>query len=184
MENKQLDKIWNMQNETVSIQNAEEIITKAKRQRKVQVLGVVIMGLTVLILLGFTIYVLPLQWNNFSLGLILMIGSLLFRIILEMVTMHRKKSKLIAMDAKSYRSYLKKFYQMRLIINYVVTPVCFVIYIYGFYLLLPYFKNEFSEGFYTYILISGIISLLVIAIIIINSVLKEHRFLRTLKEKL
>ena len=180
MENRQLDKLWNMQNGAASINTSEDIIFIAKRQRRSQVLGIIIMGLTVVILMVYSLIVLPRHWNNFSFGLVLMIGSLVFRIILEMVTMHRKKSKLITMDAKTYSFYLKGFYKSRLIINFFVTPISFAIYSYGFYLLLPYFKNEFSERFYTYLLISGIISLLVLAAIIVKSILKEHRILKTI----
>ena len=183
MENDFLDKVWHMQDENMRISNAETIINRAKRQRKHQIFGTIIMSITVAVLIGYTIYTLPNSWNDFSSGLILMISSLLFRIILEVVTIHRKESKLISMDTKSYRSYLKKFYRWRLLINYLVTPICVVLYIYGFYLLLPYFKNEFSEGFYGYILISGIISLVIIIAIIVYNIMKERHFLEKLKKK-
>ena len=96
-----------------------------------------------------------------------MIFSLTLRIILEFYSIYRKENQLISMAQKSYHAYLKKYYKIRLMINYVITPVCIAVYLFGFYLLLPYFKEYFSKAFYTYILISGIISLLVVIAIII-----------------
>ncbi|MEL7006278.1 MAG: hypothetical protein AAFN93_26655, partial [Bacteroidota bacterium] len=72
-------------------------------------------------------------------------------------------------------------YQSRLRINYIITPICFAIYVFGFTMLLPFFKNEFSGGFYTYILISGFVSFFVLIIIIAYGILKEHRMLRKLR---
>ncbi len=113
---------------------------------------------------------------DFALGLLLMISSLTFRVILEFITIYRKESQLISLDNPSYRKYLRKHYSIRLKVNYIVPPICFVIYIFGFIKLLPYFKQEFSEEFYTYILIFGTVSLLVIAGIVINTVSKQLRF--------
>lgn len=181
MENNILNNIWNSQ-DNESISNPEAIISKAKKQRKRQYWSVLIMSLTVAILIGYTIFVSPNQWNNFALGLLLMILSLVFRILLELRTIYLKESKLISLDNKSYKTYLKKHYKLRLWINYIITPICIAIYIYGFYLLLPYFKREFSEGFYLYLLISGFASIAGVIAVIIYSIRKELRFLNKLKQ--
>ncbi|WP_243471639.1 hypothetical protein [Winogradskyella sp. MH6] len=181
MENDILNNIWNSQ-DNESISNPEAIISKAKKQRKRQYWSVLIMSLTVAILIGYTIFVSPNQWNNFALGLLLMILSLVFRILLELRTIYLKESKLISLDSKSYKTYLKKHYKLRLWINYIITPICIAIYIYGFYLLLPYFKREFSEGFYLYLLISGFASIASVIAVIIYSIRKELRFLNKLKQ--
>jgi hypothetical protein len=180
MENDILNNIWSSQDKT-TVSNPEAIINKAKKQRRRQYGSILIMGLTVIILIGFTIFVSPSQWNNFTLGLLLMISSLVFRITLELGTIYLKDQKLIILDNKSYKSYLKRHYKSRLWVHYLITPICLAIYIYGFYLLLPYFKREFSEGFYLYILISGFGSIAGIIAIIIYSIRKELRFLNKLK---
>ncbi|WP_138434143.1 hypothetical protein [Winogradskyella algicola] len=180
MENDILNNIWSSQDKT-TVSNPEAIINKAKKQRRRQYGSILIMGLTVTVLIGFTIFVSPSQWNNFTLGLLLMISSLVFRITLELSTIYLKDQKLIILDNKSYKSYLKRHYKSRLWVHYLITPICLAIYIYGFYLLLPYFKREFSEGFYLYILISGFGSIPGIIAIIIYSIRKELRFLNKLK---
>ncbi|RZN80958.1 MAG: hypothetical protein EVB11_11000 [Winogradskyella sp.] len=183
MENDFLNKLWNAQDDNSGINSPKDIIAKAKTQRRRQLGAILIMSITVLVLLAFIIYVSPNKWNNFTLGLILMISSLTFRIILEFGSIYQRESRLVSMDSKSYTSYLKSYYKARVIINYVVTPICIAVYIYGFYLLLPYFKTQFSEGFYLYILISGIVSLIAIIAIITYSIRRESRFLQQLKKQ-
>jgi hypothetical protein len=87
------------------------------------------------------------------------------------------------MNQTSYHAYLKKYYRIRQIINYSITPLCIALYSIGFYFLLPYFKEIFSEGFYIYIIISGVISIIVVRTIIIYSIKKEQRFLEYLNER-
>jgi hypothetical protein len=180
MENDTLKNIWSIQGKDFTPSPAKDIINKAKKQRQGQYIGIGVMGITVLILVAYSIYFATTFWNNFTLGLVLMISSLLFRIVLEVITVYKKENRLIEMDSKSYHSYLKKHYRLRLIINYYITPLCFIIYAYGFYLLLPFFKREFSNGFYNYLLVSGILSILVVLGIVINSVVKERRFFKEL----
>ena len=182
MENDILNDTWDKQRGSSSLAKPADIISKAKKQRNGQYISITVMAITVLILVVYAGYFAMSHWNSFTLGLILMISSLLFRVILEVASVFKKESQLISMDSKAYQNYLMKHYRRRLMINYIITPLCFGIYIYGFTLLLPYFKREFSDGFYTYLLISGFGSLAVILGIIINSVLKERRFLKELKD--
>ncbi len=181
MKNDKLQQLWNDQVTDLSTEHANDVIKKAKNQRRGQYITITVLVVTVLILLIFSIYFVN-QWNDFAVGLILMISSLVFRVTLEFVSLYRKEGQLISLDITSFRKYLKKHYQLRLRINYFVTPVCFAIYVIGFIKLLPYFKQELSKGFYNYILISGIISLLVLIGIIVNSILKENRFLKQLNK--
>lgn len=183
MENDILNKLWKTQNYDVSNQNSRDIISKARQQRTGQYISITVMLITVLILVAYAIYHAFDNWNTFNTGLSLMISSLTFRIILEQYTLYRKESQLISMDLRSFQRYLKKYYKIRMIINYIITPLSIAVYITGFYLLLPYFKGYFSQGFYTYIIVSGIISLLGIMIIILNSIIKEQRFLNQFKKK-
>lgn len=181
MENDKLNQLWNSQDHDLSSESPNDIIKKAKNQRGKQYITILILIITVVIVVLFAVYYSNNQWNNFTLGLTMMISSLVFRIFLEFISLYRKESQLISLDNKSFKAYLKKHYQLRLRINYIITPICFLVYVIGFIKLLPYFKEELSKGFYNYILISGTISLLVIIAIIINSIRKESRFLQHYK---
>lgn len=180
MENDNLNKLWETQGVENLKYSSKDVITKAKKQRNGQYLTIAILSVTVMIIMVYAFYFAFSEWNTFNLGLLLMISSLIFRIVLEFYSIYRKEERLISMDHRSYHAYLKKYYQIRLTVNYVVTPVCIAVYVSGFYLLLPYFKEYFSRAFYVYILFSGTISLLIITGIIIYSITKEHRFLRQL----
>ena len=140
------------------------------------------MSITVLILLIYTIYCISNEWNDLMLGLVLMISSLTFRIFLEFISLYRKESQLVLLDNLAFKKYLKKHHKTRLQVNYIITPICFAIYTFGFTRLLPYFKQAFSEGFYSYVLISGIASLFVLALIVVRSILKESEYLNQLNK--
>jgi len=150
MEKDKLNQLWNDQNDMLQSLSSNDIKKRAKKQRKGQFITILILSITVLVLIVFTIYVGVSQWNNFTLGLTLMISSLVFRVLLEFITLHRKDQQLISLDHKSFREYLKRYYKLRLKINYVITPLCFALYVIGFVKLLPYFKAELSEWFYTF----------------------------------
>lgn len=178
-----LNNIWESQGRNLSIPLADEIISIAKKQQNRQYLGIIIKGITILILLIYTFYYSFNKWNSFNLGLLIMVTSLMIRIIIEFFALYKKEHKLISLDHKTYQSYLKQHYKKRLIVNYIITPVCFISYIIGFCLLLPYFKESFSQSFYYYILVSGFLSMVVILGIIIRSISKEQQFLKMLKIK-
>ncbi|CAL2090379.1 conserved membrane hypothetical protein [Tenacibaculum sp. 190524A05c] len=181
MENDKLNQLWKSQKDNSNTNTPESIIKLAQKQRNGQFLSITILSITVIILIAYTIYCSVYEWNNFTIGLLLMIASLVFRIALETISLYRKEQQLIALDSKAFQKYLGKHFKLRKIINYVITPICFIIYTYGFTKLLPYFKQEFSEGFYTYILISGFLSILIIAIIVAYSIRRENKFYEELK---
>ncbi len=183
MKNDILSQIWKSQQNHLSLDSPQDIIKKAQKQRNGQFITMAVLLITIIILIAYAIKYAGSNWNDFTFGLILMISSIAFRLILEYITIYKKKSKLIVLDNQSFQKYLKKHYRMRLKINYIITPICVGTYVFGFTKLLPYFKNEFSEGFYTYILISGIASLILLSAIIITSVLKEQSFLKQLSGK-
>ncbi|CAL2060482.1 hypothetical protein [Tenacibaculum sp. 190524A05c] len=181
MENDKLNQLWKSQKDNSNTNTPESIIKLAQKQRNGQFLSITILSITVIILIAYTIYCSVYEWNNFTIGLLLMIASLVFRIVLETISLYRKEQQLIALDSKAFQNYLAKHFKFRKIINYGITPICFIIYTYGFTMLLPYFKQEFSKGFYTYILISGFLSILIIAIIVAFSIRRENKFYEELK---
>ncbi|GHB24340.1 NrfD/PsrC family molybdoenzyme membrane anchor subunit [Mongoliitalea lutea] len=183
MESDKLQELWNQQGGKMPSFTPQDILQKAKKQRKGQYISITVLVLTVLVLSVYTWLYAFNQWNSFNLGLLLMISSLVVRVIIELLSIYRKESRLVSMDHKSYHAYLKKYYGIRRIVNYLVTPVCVITYIIGYTLLLPYFKEYFSQGFYTYIQVSGAVSIGGIIILILYSIVKEERLLKQLQSK-
>lgn len=182
MENDILNQLWN-DDKQFSLLQPKEIIKKARSQRQRQYIAIIVLSLTVLILVVYAGFYFPKNFNDFSLGLLLMILPLVFRIVLEFASIYKKQSKITEMETKAYHNYLKQYYRFRKVVNYIITPVCFGIYVYGLSLLFPYFKREFSNGFYIYLVVSGIVSLVVIAGIIIRGIVKENSFCKNINEK-
>ncbi len=180
MENKTLHQIWDQQAATTTALEPQEIIKKAAVQQNKQKIGIAVMGITTAILIAYAIWQFPQEINMFIVGLCIMIASLFVRIVIEIKSNWRKAKEIVQLDGKHYLSYLKAFYTKRKRIHFVVTPLCFGAYIFGLWQLFPYFKAEFSSGFYTYLIVSATLSLLVVGMIIINQVKKELRFLKTL----
>lgn len=180
MKNKSLDQIWAEQSTNIPNVAWSEISKKANAQRRKQNIGIGVMSLTLAVIIGYSIWQFPKEFNMFIVGLLIMILALVLRIGLEFYFKLQKGSQMIRLNAKEYLSYLKSYYGSRKLIHYVVTPICFGGYVCGLLLLFPYFKEAFSEGFYLYLVISGIVSLLVIAVIIVNQVIKELQFIKQL----
>lgn len=180
MENN-LETLWKSTTNT-SIPNANTIFKEIAKRKYKQRWSYIILSITLLILLVYSTFFLPLVINNFSIGLAVMMGTLIVRICVERYSQYKKEKQLLLLSYNSYKNYLQSFYKKRKWINYVLTPICFLTYIYGFTLLLPYFKTEFSSGFYLYILISGFGSLAVLAIFIAFQIRQEMRFLKNATE--
>lgn len=182
MENNELTQLWSEQKSALSDINAQQMINSSNKQRNKQLIGIIVMSITVMVLIIYAWTFFSSQWNNFNSGLLLMISSLVFRIALEFYYRWIKESKLVTLDYKKFNQYLINYYKARRWINYVITPLCFGLYCFGLTLLFPYFKTEFSNGFYQYLIVSGIGSLVIVAVIIIKGIVKENRFLTSLSE--
>ena len=75
------------------------------------------------------------------------------------------------------------FYRKRRVLHFVITPLLYATYIIGFVLLLPVFKQEFSNGVYLYFVFSGFGSLLVLAWFIYKANRKELSVLKKLQRE-
>ncbi|RXG13249.1 hypothetical protein [Leeuwenhoekiella aestuarii] len=183
MKHDELTPLWKLQQPEFDADSLKALLSKAKKQRSTQWVGIVVMSLTVVILAVYALTFARSQWNAFSTGLSLMIGSLVFRVVLEGMTRYRKEQQLMRLRPEDFQNYLHKHYRQRRLIHFAITPLCFVVYSYGFYLLLPYFKAAFSSGFYQYVLISGWVSILAILILVIYKMRVELRFLKDFDSK-
>lgn len=181
MENNHLENIWMQKSEKAPAFSSKQIIEKATAHRRNQNIGIVVLIITVAIVTAYGIWQFPQKFNTFTAGLLLMVVPLIVRIGIELNSKLTKATKLVQLDTRSYKSYLTKHFAWRKVVHLVITPICFTLYIVGLCMLFPYFKNEFSQGFYIYLIVSAVISLAVVAIVIIKQVRKELSFLTTLQ---
>lgn len=154
-------------------QGFDKIVDTLKTLRNKQKIGQVVLGITVLVLIGFFFYISAYKNNQVFLGLGIMIVSLLLRISFEFSSIMKKFNLPADKDMKSYRHQLIHFYKRRKYLHFIVTPILFASYIIGFIMLLPSFKQALSHGFYTYIFMSSWIIFIALAILIGFQIRKE-----------
>ena len=155
---------------------------KAKQVRTKHLVTIAILSITVLVIIWYFATYAGTTFNRFSIGLLLMIVSLLIRIVIEYISFRKLHKIDIRADFKTYTKQVTDFYSKRRVIHLIITPLLFAAYVTGFILLLPIFQEQFSEAFYIYVLVSGIVSMVVIAWVIIRANKRELKLLEHLKQ--
>ena len=180
-----LQTIWNGQSNSNSNISSEELIKMADGQTKIIKIKhrwtIRILSITTSILIAYFVWVGVYEMNAFTLGLGIMIGMLLFRIILEWVSANKFRS--IRLDSAfiEYGNNMAQFYNWRKKIHFVLTPIIYFAYIGGFILLLPIFKENLSKGINLYILVSGFGFFIIFGFFMIRQIQKEMKLLDYLK---
>ncbi len=177
---------WKNQPVPKAGKNAKAIVEKAKKRigdsRKKHVITIIVLGVTLAILILFTFYV-GLKSSLFLIGIGLMISALAVRIGVEAWSSTQLKKIDISEDSDGYLKQLIRFYQLRKRIHGTFTVVVFGLYVLGFLLLLPLFKASLSQGFFIYILVSGVVVLASLFFFISKKVKEElHNLNLTLEE--
>lgn len=182
-----LEQAWQQQAVTDSQRpSPEQLMQRAEqqaRQLKAKFRWTMgLLSLTVLILaVYFTTYA-GFRFTAFSVGLLLMMGSLLLRIVLEWISARQFRRLDVRADFNAYLQQLTAFYRKRRWLHLVITPLLYAAYTAGFVLLLPVFRQEFSSGFYVYLLVSGFGSLVVLAWVIFKTNRRELSILAELQQ--
>ena len=160
----------------------KQILETLSSIRKGQQLTNVILAITALVLIAFFFYISAFKFQPTMIGLLLMIGVLLIRIALEFFSIHKLRSIKPLADASQYTQQIVDYYGFRQKVHFIITPLILITYCIGFYILLPGFKTSLSTGFYSYIIVSAIVVLVVLGLFIGKQILKELKVLRNLKQ--
>lgn len=155
---------------------------KAKQVRTKHIVTIAILSMTVLLITWYFATYAGTTFNRFSIGLLLMIVSLLIRIVIEYISFRKLHTIDVHADFKTYAKQVTVFYSNRRVIHLIITPLLFAAYVTGFILLLPVFQEQFSEAFYLYVLVSGIVSMVVLAFVILKANKRELKLLVHLKQ--
>jgi hypothetical protein len=161
----------------------KEVLHQIKTVKKKQQITNAILAITIGILVYFFFYVAAYNSNRAILGLSLMIGTLLIRVILELWSIKSLDKMNTLLQMRSFQEAMIGYYKKRIRTHYVYTPLLILGYIMGFISLLPLFEANLSSGFYTYIKYSGIVVLLALSGLIIKQVALELATLRQLQDK-
>lgn len=163
------------------VDGPREIMKKSQTIQKQQSIGQVVLFITAIVLVWFFFYISAFNDQQLATGLSIMIGCLTLRIIIEYISKTRLRKIKVTQEVNVFQNKIKTYYKSRLWIHYLITPVLFLLYIIGFILLLPSFKENLSRGFYLYIIISSIIIFILLGIFIAYQIKKEIGILKKLK---
>lgn len=133
---------------------------------------------TILILTGFFFYINAYKNRVVTLGLILMIGTLIIRVSIEYFSIRKLKQLDVKKDAITFKKDMISYYNARIKTHYIATPVIILFYAFGFYILLPSFKQSLSKGFYTYIVVSALVILFIMVFFIGREIRKELNIIK------
>ena len=181
-----LEQTWQEQAPAKHPLSSEEVATKAKaslrQMRTKQTYTLIILGVTCLILAGFYIYIEAYNDLWSGLGILVMLLSLVLRMGLEVY--HNQKLKNIdpTQDQQTFLQQHQSYFKQRQWVHFGFTPLVYLLYFWGFWQMLPAFKANLSSGFYTYILISGSLVFIGLAVFIGYHIKKELRDLRFFEE--
>lgn len=183
-----LEQAWQQQSGKGAQRPMPEQLMQLSEEQAKQVkskfrLTIGLLSLTVFILISYFATYADLSFTSFSIGLLLMIVSLTIRIVLEWVSTLQFQQLDRLLDFSTFLQQSTAFYSKRRILHLVITPLLYATYIIGFVLLLPVFKQEFSNGVYLYFVFSGFGSLLVLAWFIYKANRKELSVLKKLQRE-
>lgn len=167
-----------------STSNADDIFKKAKRNykgaRKQHLLNILILALTCVGLTAFFYFVAPLQEMLSRVGIALMIGGLIIRILIETHSYQKAHSINYNVTLLQSANQATSFYQWRKTIHGPVTFTIVALYTIGFYILTPEFSRYLSLPWVIAMDTSYLVLAVVLFFQIRKGVVKEMEHLKVL----
>ncbi len=175
---KKLQNNWKTSRENIKIStNIDGLYKEIRKKEKANYFfyyGTIIILLTTLIVISlFFIYAAPVQETLSRIGAGLMVFGLLFRIIIEIISIYKAKQISSLDNTLRTTKNIIKFHQFRKIIHRIIAPIIIALYTVGFYMITPEFSLYIEFWNLVLIDISYIIIGIILFIIIRNGVKKE-----------
>ena len=173
---------WEKQPELLTPNNGSKlIIEKVTFIKRKQRITNIVLTITSIVLIVFFFYIKAYNNSLVTMALVLMIGSVWGRICIEYFSIRKLKQINITNTASGFKQKIIMYYKSRIKIHYVFTPIIITLYAIGFIILLPFFKESLSSGFFTYIKVSSLVVLIVLGLFIRKQIQKELFILRELQ---
>lgn len=182
-ESDNLKNLWQKarKDDKVEPSDAGKIVAMAKQQIrnsiKLQLSTIIILIMVAVGLVAFFMYVSKFQHTLSHIGEGLMIGGLVVRIIIELISIHRSANIDLSKTALSTSNESLAYTKFRNQINGPVTITILILYTIGFYMLTPEFSLYFSTPVMILIDLSYIIAAAIFTLSIRNSIKKETKIL-------
>lgn len=183
-----LENIWGNQEEIPQKQAALELIKKAgedsDRIKKKFLFTILILGITCLSLVGYMLVYKTYVVRILFICNTMMILLLLIRIGLEWNSYKTLNKLSFTTDTRQLVAQTEKFYTQRKQVNLILSPLIFLAYWGVFYFLEAPFKEALSNAMYQYVMISGIVLFIGLAVIITRSIRQEMAIMDKMKSYL
>jgi hypothetical protein len=180
----QLQQSWQAQSSARSPLSPETILTKARATQKKMVrdtrITIVVLSFTLITLIAYFFWIGWFAVNPFTIGLGLMIGSMVWRIFLEAISKFKLNKLPLHLAHFDFRNGVVLYVKKRKFIHLTLTPIIYIVYTIGFSMITPYLFKYLSFPFFIYCIISGYGFLTFLAFMIrkkIKEELKELQFL-------
>lgn len=164
--------------------NIEEIIKRSKNKMKKAIemhLGnITILTITLVALSLFFYYLAPLQDTLSHVGITLMLGGLIVRIIIETVSIYKSKRIDLGNSVEEANKQYLDFHRYRRYIHGRITIGILFFYSLGYYLLMPEFASYFSQTMLVILILSYIPVFMIFGFFIRKSVRDEMKCLNEL----
>ncbi len=169
-----------------SVGNSSDMLKVARenhnKSKKTQIGNVIVLSLVVIGLCAFFYFLAPLQETLSRIGIGLMIGGLLVRIIIELVS-YQKASKIdYSSSSTDTTQQAQTFYNYRKRIHGPVTITIIALYTIGFYALTPEFSKYFDTFWMWMIDGSYVIIAIILFVGIRKGVVQEMKDLKQINE--
>lgn len=169
-----------------SVGNSSDMLKVARenhnKSKKAQIGNVIVLSLVVIGLCAFFYFLAPLQETLSRIGIGLMIGGLLVRIIIELVS-YQKASKIdYSSSSTDTMQQAQTFYNYRKRIHGPVTITIIALYTIGFYALTPEFSKYFDTFWMWMIDGSYVIIAIILFLGIRKGVVQEMKDLKQINE--
>jgi uncharacterized membrane protein (DUF485 family) len=179
--------LWGKQNEPhPSADSPEKIMAKADKNKKElrfnHLSTMAILTVTVGVVIWYASVFGNTTYTDVTIGLFLMIASMILRIGFEYFSFRKFNQISPKNTTKACLEATISFQKLRRRIQFFVTPLSLLSYVLGFIMLLPYIKAGVSEGFYWYILGSGVVLLIFFSVIIYRQIKREIHLMNHLEE--
>ncbi len=159
-----------------AVEDIEKKIKTKERENYFFYYGtIIILSITLIGIVLFFIYVAPVQEIMSKIGAWLMIVGLLFRIIIEIMSISKAKRIKKIDNTLDNLENLEKFHRFRKIIHNIISPIILTAYTIGFFIITPEFSKYIEFWYLTLYCISYFVAGIIIFSVIRKSVKKEMK---------
>jgi hypothetical protein len=181
MEFKDIQNTWQKQTGQNTPPDFKPAQQKLQKLRNKQRITQFVLGTTGIILIVFFFYISAYKFSGTLLGMSLLIAVIVIRVFIEVQSRQKLKKINHLLSLEDFKAQLIQYYENRKKLTFTTIPILLIIYNIGVGIMMYYFYQYLSRGFFYYVLISYIVSFVILFYFIRKQVLNELNILKNLQ---